>query len=114
MASAKDFVNRIKTLEGVAGCLLVRDDGTMLARTHRFPDEYATLFILANQYAENIQAAAGSSYLKFLSFYRAGGNHYHVFKFQNFYLGVAQARECDQVKLLGQLDQILGAIKDGD
>lgn len=114
MASAKDFINRIKTVEGVAGCLLVRDDGTMLARTHRFPDEYSTLLILSTQYAENIQGAAGFSYLRFLSFYREGGNHYHIFKFQKFYLGVAQARECDQVKMLNRLDQILGAIKNDE
>lgn len=111
MASAQDFINRIKKIEGVAGCLLIREDGTTLARTHRFPDEYSTLLILSTQHAESIQAAAGASYTSFLSFHRAGGNHYHVFKFQKFYLGVAQAQECDQIKLLAKLSQILEKLR---
>jgi len=112
MASVEEFIKRIKAIEGVAACLLTRDDGTMLARTHRFSNEHTTLLILSMQLAGNIRESAGFSYLRFLSFYREGGNHFHVFRFQKFYLGVAQARECDQMKLLNRLEQMLGAIKD--
>ncbi len=111
MASAKDFINRIKMVEGVAGCLLIRADGTILARTHKFPDEYSTLLILSMQYAEEIQSGAGASFIRFISFFRGGGNHYHVFRFQKFYLGVAQAQKCDQVKMLARLEHMLAKVK---
>ena len=51
MATAKEFVARVNKIDGVSGCLLIRDDGALLGQAIDDPEIYSTLLVLGIVFA---------------------------------------------------------------
>jgi hypothetical protein len=113
MATAKEFVARISEIDGVAGCLLVRQDGEILGRSLEDPDLYAQLMIHGGTSAQSIMGHAGFSYCRHLSFNREGKEHFHLFPIDKFYLGVLQTSECYVPDMLQAVLRLIGRVTTG-
>ena len=94
MATAKDFVARISQVDGVAGCLLTRDDGLLLGQTLEDPEVYSTLMQISGGQAYDIMNKIGFSYCRHLSFSRASNRHFYVFPIGKYLLGIVQRTDC--------------------
>ncbi len=90
MATAKEFVLRVSKIDGVAGCLLVRDDGVLLGQTLDDPEVFSSLVVLSGSLGQDIMARTGFSYCRHLSYLRRGKRHFYVFPIENYLLGVVQ------------------------
>ena len=90
MATAKEFLARIDEVEGVEGCLLVRDDGNVVAKTIDDAQDYASLLVITGGYAREVMSKAGFSYCRSLTFHRSGKHNLHVFPFDRYFLGVVE------------------------
>ena len=91
MVTAKEFVARIDEVDGVEGCLLVRDDGSVVAKTIDDAQSYASLLVITGGYAREVMSKAGFSYCRFLTFHRSGKHNLHVFPFDRYFLGVVES-----------------------
>lgn len=114
MATAKEFVDRISNIEGVSGCLLVREDGEILGRSLEDPDLYTSLMIHGGISARGIMDKVGFSYCRYLSFNREGKEHFHLFPIDKFYLGVIQTSECYVPDMLQAVLRLIGRVTTGN
>jgi hypothetical protein len=113
MATAKEFVARITEIDGVSGCVLVREDGEIIGRSLDDPDLYASLMILGGTSARGIMDKVGFSYCRYLSFNREGKQHFHLFPIDKFYLGVVQTPECYVPDMLQAVLRLIGRVTTG-
>ena len=113
MATAKEFVARISEVDGVAGCVLVREDGEILGCNLEDPDLYASLMILGGTSACGIMDKVGFSYCRHLSFNRNGKQHFNLFPIGKFYLGVIQAPDCYIPDMLQGVLRLIGRVTTG-
>lgn len=113
MATAKEFVARITEVEGVDGCVLVREDGEILGGTLEDPDLYTSLMILGGTSACGIMDKVGFSYCRHVSFNRNGKQHFNLFPIGKFYLGVLQASDCFAPDMLQAVLRLVGRVTTG-
>ncbi len=110
MATAKEFVARISEIDGVASCVLVREDGEILGGNLGDPDLYAPLMVLGGTSACGIMDKVGFSYCRHLSFNRNGKEHFILFPIGKFYLGVIQAPDCYLPDMLQAVLRLIGRV----
>lgn len=110
MATAKEFVERISEIDGVEGCVLVREDGEILGRSLEDPDLYTSLMILGTSSARGIMDKVGFSYCRYLSFCREGKRHFYLFPIDKFCLGVIQTPECFVPDMLQAVLRLIGRV----
>lgn len=110
MATAKEFVARISDVDGVSGCVLVREDGEILGRSLNDPDLYTSLMILGGTSARGIMDKVGFSYCRYLSFSREGKQHFYLFPIDKFYLGVIQTPDCYVPDMLQAVLRLIGRV----
>ncbi|MDA3904078.1 MAG: roadblock/LC7 domain-containing protein [Desulfuromusa sp.] len=114
MATAKDFVGRINQIDGVAGCLLVKDDGLVLGQTLDDPEEvYSTLMQISSGLSENIMSSIGFSYCQYLSFNRVNLQNFYVFPIDKYWLGIVQQENCSVAFMLERVSQLIGRVSTG-
>lgn len=113
MATAKEFVTRITEVDGVSGCVLVREDGEIFGRSLEDPDLYSSLMILGGTSARSIMDKVGFSYCRYLSFCRDGKENFYLFPIDKFYLGVLQTSECYVPDMLQSVLRLIGRVTTG-
>lgn len=113
MATAKDFVAKIDQVEGVAGCLLIKNNGTSLGQTLDNVEGYTTLLLdsanLSNQIMENI----GFSYCRHISFQRSNDESFYIFPISNYLLGVVLNADCSEHAMLEHVSQLINRVSVG-
>ncbi|MBM9514124.1 roadblock/LC7 domain-containing protein [Desulfogranum marinum] len=113
MATVKDFLARINTIEGVGGCLLVKDDGHILAHLVDGPADYSSLIAICSKQALAIMETSGFSFFRSLSFAQSKGQGLHIFPLQQYYLGVIQQPGYPVEKVISQVNHLLSHVKAG-
>ena len=110
MATAKDFVARINKIAGVAGCLLIKDDGTMLDQTFDDVDIYSTLQQVSSSLSAEIATHGGFSSCRTISFHRLNNQTFHVFPIDKYLLGIIQQEECCVDDMLEQVFYLIDKV----
>ncbi len=110
MATAKDFVGRVSKIDGVAGCLLVKDDGVLLGQTLDDPEVYSTLMLISAGQANEVMGKIGFSYCRHLSFSRVNNRHFYVFPIDKYLLGVVQRTDCYVPDMLEAIYRLIGRV----
>ena len=110
MATAKEFIAHVDKVDGVAGCLLVRDDGMLLGQSIDDPEVYSTLLVISGSRALDVMESAGFSYCRHLSFNRSNKQHFYVFPIDRFLLGVAQRTDCYVPDMLDSVYRLIGRV----
>jgi len=107
MATAKDFIVRINKIDGVAGCLLMKADGTLIEQTIDDAVTYATLMATGRREADSLMRMIGCSHCQHLCFGRDDNRDFYVFPIENYMLGIVQKSDCDTSEML---DTVYGLI----
>ena len=110
MATAKEFIAHVDKVDGVAGCLLVRNDGMLLGQTIDDPEFYSTLLVISGSRALEVMESAGFSYCRHLSFNRGNKQHFYVFPIDKFLLGVVQRADCYVPDMLESIYRLIGRV----
>lgn len=110
MATAKDFVDRINQIDGVAGCLLVKDDGVLLAQTLDGPEVYSTLLQVSAGLSADIMDKVGFSYCRYLSFNRSNNQNFYAFPIDNYLLGIVQQEDCSAAAMLEMVYRLIDRV----
>lgn len=113
MATIHDFLARINKIEGVAGCLLVKDDGHVLAHLVDGPGDYSSLIAICSKHALTIMETSGFSFFRSLSFAQGKGQGFHIFPLQQYYLGVIQQPDYPVEKVITHVNHLLSHVKAG-
>ena len=111
MATVKDFLTRIKNIEGVAGCLLIKKDGSLLGHIIKEPEKFPPLLIICGNYARDIMEKTGFAHCQSITFNRQSGHNFHIFLFQQYYLGITQTRDCPLKDMLAKVNHLLSLVK---
>ena len=110
MATAKDFVDRINQIDGVAGCLLIKDDGVQYGQTLDDPEAYSALMQISSGLSADIMDKIGFSYCHHLSFNRINNQNFYVFPIDNYLLGIVQQADCSVTAMLEIVYQLIGRV----
>ncbi len=110
MATAKDFVGRISQIAGVAGCLLVRDDGLVLDQTVDDIKGYSDLLQTSSGLASDIMVSVGFSHCHYISFNRVNNQTFYIFPIDKYLLGVVQQADCSVAAMLERVSQLIGRV----
>lgn len=94
MANAKDFVSCIVRIDGVSDCLLILNNGKLIARTSKNAQNYSTLVAASGKMITGIMKTAGFGPCRHLCFSRENQQHYHVFFIDKYLLGLEQQPDC--------------------
>ncbi|MDX2480882.1 MAG: roadblock/LC7 domain-containing protein [Desulfuromusa sp.] len=113
MATAKDFVGRVNQIDGVAGCLLVTNDGLVLGQTLDDPEVYSAMMQLSADLSEHIMSSIGFSYCRYLSFNRVNLQNFYIFPIEKYLLGIVQHEDCSVAPMLEQVYQLIGRVSTG-
>lgn len=111
MASVKEFLARINEIEGVAGCLLVKSDGSLIGQLVEDSDMLSSLLSLSGKYAKDILVKAGFSYCRSLCFNRGTGANFYMFTLNTYYLGVVQTPDSSTEKMTSKVNHLLSLVK---
>jgi len=113
VATAREFVARITEIDGVAGCVLVREDGEILGGNLEDPDLYTSLMFLGGTSARGIMDKVGFSHCNHLSFNRNAKQHFSLFPIGKFCLGVLQTPDCYVPDMLQAILRLIGRVTTG-
>ncbi len=111
MAAINKLLTRIKAIEGVDGCILVKADGHVLGHLVDNPDIYSSLVAISDKYAKDIMEQSGFTFLRSLSFGRVGNHGFHMFPVNNYYVGVVQGPGYPQDQMIKQVNHLLSFVK---
>ncbi len=114
MATAKEFVVRVNKIDGVAGCLLVRNDGVLLGQTLDDPEVYSTLLVISNSRSREIMEKTGFSFCRHISFGRSSKRDFYVFPIDKYLLGVVQRSDSYVPDMLDAIYRLVGRVSTGD
>lgn len=113
MATVKEFLTRIKGIDGVDGCLLVGNDGKPLGYMVDTPDKFSPLLTLSMGYAREVMATAGFTHCRLVSFEREQGRNFHIFPMGKYHLGILQASDSPRDKVVKKVNYLLSLVKTG-
>lgn len=113
MATAKDFVVRISKVNGVAGCLLIKQDGTLIGRAIEDPENYTKLMQISGSLAREIQDNIGASNCRSVHFGRQGEDAFYVFPIDNYLLGVVAHPDTERIAMLEEIFRLIGRVTTG-
>ena len=110
MATAKEFIDHVAKVDGVAGCLLVRNDGILLGQTIDDPEMYSTLVVISASLSGEIMDKAGFSYCRHIGFSRQAKSHLYVFPIDKYLLGVVQETDCQVPRMLDSIYRLISRV----
>ena len=113
MATAKEFIARINQIDGVADCLLIKDDGVLLGQTLDDPEVYSTLMQISAGLSIDIMDKIGFSYCRYISFNRTNNQRFYIFPIENYLLGIVQQADCSVDVMLEIVYQLIGRVSIG-
>jgi len=111
MATIKEFLARVKGIDGVDGCLLVSEEGRLYGHMLDSPDKFSSLLTISMKYAHEILNAAGFTHCRFVSFERAMGYNFHIFPMGEYYLGIVQDPDFPRDKMIKKVNHTLSMVK---
>lgn len=111
MSAINKLLTRIKAIDGVVGCILVKKDGQVLGHIVDTPDTYSSLVAISNRYAKEIMETCGFTFLRSLSFARTGNQGFHMFPVNDYYVGIVQSPDTPQEKMINQVNHLLSFVK---
>lgn len=91
MAKVQDFVADVERIPGVKGCLLMTTEGRVLARTMPAAEQLASILVLAQVAARQVQTALGLERLRHLVLRDGETSCLMMFPFGCYLLAVDQA-----------------------
>lgn len=110
MATAKDFVGQVNKINGVAGCLLVRDDGLVIDQTLADVENYSALLQISSGLADDIMTTVGFSHCHYLSFNRLNNQTFYMFPIDKYLLGILQQADCSVSDMLERVSYLIGKV----
>jgi len=110
MATAKDFVARIDQIDGVNGCLLIKDGGSCLGQTLDNIDAYADLIQDSVKLANDIMEKNGFSFCRNICFQRGDNGSFYIFPIRNYFLGVLLDADCSRSTILERVYQLINRV----
>ena len=110
MATAKDFVKRINQFVGVAGCVLIRDDGSLVDGTSDDVEGYSSLLQVSSDLAGDIMNSTGFSHCRYISFQRINNQCFYVFPIDQYLLGIIQQADCSVSEMLEQVFYLIDKV----
>ncbi|MCD6188001.1 MAG: hypothetical protein J7K09_07520 [Desulfuromusa sp.] len=110
MATAKDFVDRINRIAGVADCLLVRNDGQVISQTVADNEVDSALLQISSGLARDIMTNVGFSHCHYISFNRVNNQTFYIFPIEKYLLGVTQQTDCSVTDMLDQVFRLIGKV----
>lgn len=113
MATAQEFIQRIDNIEGVAGCLLIRNDGRLHGQTLTDLETYSNMLVVAGGLADGVMESAGFSCCRYLCFHRTDEQHFYIFPIDRFLLGVAVNVDCSIPTMLKTISRLIGRVSTG-
>lgn len=113
MANAKDFVTNIIQINGVAECLLIRNDGVLLARANVDSRNYSSLMIASEEAISGIMKTSGFGNCRHLSFNRESEQHFYIFPIDKYLLGVKQSSNCSIPDMLKAIYSLIDRVSTG-
>ncbi len=113
MATAKDFIARVSKVAGVAGCLLIKQDGTLVGRAIEDPENYTILMQISGSLSHDIQEHIGASNCRCVNFGCLGESHFLVFPIDHYLLGVVASSKEDQANMLDEIYRLIGRVTTG-
>ncbi len=113
MATAKDFVARVDQIDGVAGCLLIKDNGASLGHTLDDVESYTALLLDSHNLSAEVMEKMGFSYCRHLSFQRANNENFYVFPIRNYLLGVLLDADCSELVMVERVAQLINRVSVG-
>jgi len=111
MATVKEFLIRINQIEGVDGCLLIKDDGSPLGHMIDDAKKLSSLLTIGGKYARDIMDKAGFTYCRHLTFDRENGEKFYLFPVDKFYLGLMQTPDCPEEEMIKKVNYLLSLVK---
>jgi hypothetical protein len=114
MATAREFVARIDAIDGVSGCLLVRDDGVLLGQTLDDPEVFSTLLVISNNLSREVMEKVGFSYCQHVSFSRSSKRNFYLFPIDRYLLGVVQRTDSYVPDMLEAVYRLIGRVTTGN
>ena len=113
MANAKDFVTHIIGIDGVAECLLIRNDGRLLARASADSKNYSSLMMASKDVISGIMKTSGFGNCRHLSFNRESERHFYIFPIDKYLLGVKQSADCSIPDMLKAIHALINRVSTG-
>lgn len=113
MATAKDFVSRVDQIDGVAGCLLIKENGASLGQTLDDVDTYSSLLLNSVELSNEVMEKTGFSYCRHISFQRSNDENFYIFPIRNYLLGVLLNADCSEPVMLEQVAQLINRVSVG-
>ena len=113
MATAKDFVARIDQIDGVAGCLLIKENGSSLGQTLDDIDTYTALLLDSFKSSNEVMEKIGFSYCRHISFQRSNDESFYVFPISHYLLGVLLNSDGSEPLMLEQVSQLINRVSVG-
>jgi len=99
MASARQFIHHLTSIEGVRHCILLRSDGQLLDHNLPDPQGLASLMMLAALSAEGVKGKIGLSFFQHMVIGRENRENLLIFAFGRYYLGVVQDPQVSSAQL---------------
>ena len=113
MANASDFVDRVSRIDGIVGCVLIRNDGKKIAQSLDNPEAYTAIMQKSNVISGEVMDSIGFSYCRYVSFTEENYNEFYVFPIENYLLGVVKLAECSLEVMLETVYQLIGRVSTG-
>ncbi|RLB73896.1 MAG: hypothetical protein DRH07_00210 [Deltaproteobacteria bacterium] len=110
MATAKDFVERVSQIAGVAGCLLIRSDGMVVDQTSDDVEGYSSLLQISSGLAADIMNGTGFSHCRYINFQRTNNQSFYIFPIDQYLLGIIQQEDCSVNEMLEQVFSLLDKV----
>ena len=114
MATAREFVARIDKIDGVSGCLLVRNDGVLLGQTIDDPEVFSTLLVISNNLSREVMEKVGFSYCQHVCFSRSSKCNFYLFPIDRYLLGVVQRTDSYVPDMLEAVYRLIGRVTTGN
>jgi hypothetical protein len=113
MATAKDFVARVDQVDGVTGCLLIKENGVSLGQTLDDVDTYTSLLLDSVKLSNEVMEKTGFSYCRHISFQRSSEESFYIFPIKNYLLGVLLNADCSEPVMLEQVARLINRVSVG-
>lgn len=113
MATAKNFITQITRIDGVADCILIRNDGRLRARPNKSFINHSALMIESCKLTSDIMKSSGFGHYRHLCFNRENNQHFYIFPIDKFLLGVVQQGDCHIPGMLGAIYHLIGRVSTG-
>jgi hypothetical protein len=110
MANLEAFAERVLKIEGVEQFIFLRNDGHILIHNVENPKSLSALVAFTGLNGDAIPAVIGTTRFRYLSISRMNKEHFLVFPFDNYFLGIMQHAEAYTPDVVQRVIRLIQAI----